>query len=127
MEYYVETFRDPFMGDRSLVWFNTFLHLEALFQLPLFFYLAWALYNNKRSVALWICVYSAHVITTVLPCLATLNLGKASDFPFQISDSQKMFLTSLYTPWLLFPLWMLYECFHRVRSYEQGGLSKKKK
>ncbi|KAG0355841.1 transmembrane protein 6/97 [Gamsiella multidivaricata] len=122
-EYYVDTYRDPFIADRSLVWFNTFLHMEGLIQLPMFIYCAWALYHNKRSVALWICIYSAHVITTVLPCLTTLNFGKPSDFPFHITDAQKLFLTSLYTPWVVFPLWMLYESFQRVRSYEQGPVS----
>ncbi|KAF9135753.1 hypothetical protein BGW39_000623 [Mortierella sp. 14UC] len=125
-DYYVETFRDPFMGDRSLIWFNTFLHMEALVQLPFFVFAAWALYHNKRSIALWLCVYSAHVITTVLPILTTLNLSKDSAFPFAVSESQKLFLTCLYTPWVLFPLWMLIECFQRVRSYEAQGVSKKK-
>ncbi|KAF8933485.1 transmembrane protein 6/97 [Dissophora ornata] len=123
--YYVENYKDPFMADRSNIWFNTFLHMEAVVQLPLFIYAAWALYNNKKSAALWICIYSAHVITTVLPCLTTLNLGQPSDFPFHISDSQKTFLTCLYMPWLLFPLWMLYECYHRVRSYEQAAVPSK--
>ncbi|KFH71679.1 hypothetical protein MVEG_01974 [Podila verticillata NRRL 6337] len=122
--WYVENFRDPFMADRELIWFNTFLHLEGLVQLPIFFYAAWALYNNKRSIALWICVYAAHVTTTVLPCLTTLALGKPSDFPFEISDNQKTFLLSVYSPFFFFPLWMLVECFGRVRSHE--GISSKK-
>ncbi|KAI1313808.1 hypothetical protein EDD11_002515 [Mortierella claussenii] len=108
---------------RTLIWFNTFLHMEALVQLPFFFYAAWALYHHKKSVSLWICIYAAHVITTVLPCLTTLNLGAAKDFPFHITDSQKLFLTCLYSPWLLFPFWMLYECFQRVRSNEQSGVA----
>jgi len=117
------------MGDKSMIWFRTFLHMEGLVQLPIFIYSAWALYHNRKSVALWICVYSAHVITTVLPCLTTLNFGKDSDFPFLVSDSQKLFLTSVYVPFLLFPLWMLYECFNRVRSYEAtvvSGIQEKK-
>ncbi|KAG0043289.1 hypothetical protein BGZ83_011632 [Gryganskiella cystojenkinii] len=122
-EYYIETYRDPFMADKSLIWFRTFLHLEGLIQLPIFIYAAWALYHNRKSAALWICIYSAHVVTTVLPCLTTLNLSKDSAFPFSISDSQKMFLSCLYMPWVLFPLWMLYECFHRVRSYEATATS----
>ncbi|KAG0277696.1 Transmembrane protein 97 [Linnemannia exigua] len=125
-DYYVETFRDPFMGDRSLIWFNTFLHMEGLFQLPFFAFAAWALFHNKRSIALWICVYSAHVITTVIPILTTLNLSKDTAFPFAVSEGQKLFLTCLYTPWVLFPLWMLVECFQRVRSYEAEGAIKKK-
>ncbi|KAF9550686.1 hypothetical protein EC957_012002 [Mortierella hygrophila] len=125
-DFYVDTFRDPFMGDRSLIWFNTFLHCEALFQLPFFFFAAYSLYHNKRSIALWICVYSAHVITTVLPILTTLNLTKDENFPFAISEGQKLFLNCLYTPWVLFPLWMLVESFQRVRSFEAQGASKKK-
>ncbi|OAQ30585.1 hypothetical protein K457DRAFT_154858 [Linnemannia elongata AG-77] len=125
-DFYVETFRDPFMGDRSLIWFNTFLHCEALLQLPFFFFAAYSLYHNKRSIALWLCVYSAHVITTVLPILSTLNLTKDENFPFAISESQKLFLNCLYTPWVLFPLWMLVESFQRVRTFEAQGASKKK-
>ncbi|KAG0346656.1 hypothetical protein BG004_001150 [Podila humilis] len=119
--WYIENFRDPFIADRELIWFNTFLHLEGLVQLPIFFYASWALYHNKRNVALWICVYSAHVITTVLPCLTTLALGKPDVFPFEISSNQKTFLLSVYSPWFFFPLWMLVECFGRVRSYERAG------
>ncbi|KAF9145092.1 hypothetical protein BGX30_010347 [Mortierella sp. GBA39] len=124
-DFYVDTFRDPFMGDRSLIWFNTFLHCEALFQLPFFFFAAYSLYHNKRSIVLWICVYSAHVITTVLPILTTLNLTEDENFPFAISEGQKLFLNCLYTPWVLFPLWMLVESFQRVRSFEAQGASKK--
>ncbi|KAF9315142.1 hypothetical protein BG003_003466 [Podila horticola] len=125
--WYVENLRDPLMADRELIWFNTFVHLEALVQLPIFIYAAWALYNNKRSVALLICVYAAHVITTVVPCLTTLALGKSSDFPFEVSSDQRTILLSLYSPWFFFPLWMLVECFGRVRSYEQAGISSKTK
>ncbi|KAF9155141.1 hypothetical protein BG015_010935 [Linnemannia schmuckeri] len=126
-DFYVETFRDPFMGDRSLIWFNTFLHCEALLQLPFFFFAAYSLYHNKRSIALWICVYSAHVITTVFPILTTLNLTKDDNFPFAVSEGQKQFLNCLYTPWILFPLWMLVESFQRVRSFEaQSGFKKNK-
>ncbi|KAF9326690.1 hypothetical protein BG006_009905 [Podila minutissima] len=124
--WYVENLRDPLMADRELIWFNTFLHMEALIQLPIFIYAAWALYNNKRSVALLICVYAAHVITTVIPCLTTVALGKSTDFPFDVSSNQRTILLSMYSPWFFFPLWMLVECFGRVRSYEQAGISSKK-
>ncbi|KAG0216280.1 Transmembrane protein 97 [Mortierella sp. GBA30] len=119
-QYYIETYRDPFMATRNQIWFETFLHMEGLVQLPIFFYAAWLLYHNKRSAALWICVYASHVITTVLPCLMTLNFNEPGQFPFEITDSQKTFLTCLYLPWLIVPMWMLYECFQRVRSYENG-------
>jgi len=115
------------MGNHDMIWFKTFLRMEGLIQLPIFIYCAWALYNNKRSAALWICVYSAHVITTVLPCIETLAMGKPSHFPVAISDNQRTLLMSMYSPWLFFPLWMLYECFGRVRSYEQGISTKKTK
>ncbi|KAF9214268.1 hypothetical protein BGZ59_004028 [Podila verticillata] len=125
--WYVATFKDPIMGNPDMMWFKTFLRMEGLIQLPIFIYSAWALYNNKRSAALWICVYSAHVITTVLPCIETLAMGKPSHFPIAISDNQKTLLMCMYSPWLFFPLWMLYECFGRVRSYEQGISTKKTK
>ncbi|KAG0037021.1 hypothetical protein BGZ82_003269 [Podila clonocystis] len=121
-----ENLRDPLMADRELIWFNTFVLMEGLVQLPIFIYAAWALYNNKRSVALLICVYAAHVITTVIPCLTTLALGKSTDFPFEVSGNQRTILLSLYSPWFFFPVWMLVECFGRVRSYEQAGISSKK-
>ncbi|KAF9583149.1 Transmembrane protein 97 [Lunasporangiospora selenospora] len=126
-EYYVENFRDPFMGDKTQVWYHTFLYMELVFQLPIFFYSAWALYNNRRSAYLWICVYSAHVVTTVVPIVTSLHLCKPHQFPFTISDEQKQILTSLYMPWVLFPLWMLYESFNQVRRGEQSALKKKRK
>ncbi|KAF9089111.1 hypothetical protein BGX29_009761 [Mortierella sp. GBA35] len=126
-DFYLETFKDPLMGDMSQIWFKTFLHMEGLFQLPFFFYAAWSLYHNKKSIALWICIYSAHVITTVVPVLTTLNFSKDDQLPFEVSDSQRLFLNCLYTPWILFPLWMLIECFQRVRSFESQGNKKNNK
>ncbi|KAG0257858.1 Transmembrane protein 97 [Mortierella polycephala] len=123
--FYIENIKDPLVSDRSIVWFNTFLHIEMLIQLPFFFYAAWALYHNKKSFFLWNCVYCAHVITTVVPCLTTLRFGKNSQFPFDVPELQRNMLTGLYMPWCLIPLWMLYESFQRVRSFEHQAVQVK--
>ncbi|KAG9324308.1 hypothetical protein KVV02_004597 [Mortierella alpina] len=122
--FYIENFKDPFMATRTQIWFETFLHMEGLVQLPIFIYAAWLLYRNSKSAALWICIYTAHVITTVLPCLTSLHLNKPEQFTIELTDESKATLTLIYLPWLVVPMWMLYECFQRVRSYENVGLQK---
>ncbi|KAG0228532.1 hypothetical protein BGW41_003392 [Actinomortierella wolfii] len=118
-DYYVNTYKDPFMGGiEKMTWFKTFVHMEALVQLPIFIYAAMGLYRNDRRVYLPICIYCAHVITTVIPCLTSLHFESVDRMPFEVTEPQKLFLTSVYLPWFLFPLWMLYENFKRVRRYE---------
>ncbi len=112
------------MATRTQIWFETFLHMEGLVQLPIFIYAAWLLYRNSKSAALWICIYTAHVITTVLPCLTSLHLNKPEQFTIEVTEASKATLTLIYLPWLVVPMWMLFECFQRVRSYENVGLQR---
>ncbi|KAF9970707.1 hypothetical protein BGZ73_006549 [Actinomortierella ambigua] len=127
-DYYVNNYKDPFMGGiHQMTWFKTFVHMEGLVQVPIFIYAARCLYRNDRRAYLPICIYCAHVVTTVIPCLTSLHFESVDRLPFEVTEDQKLFLTSVYLPWLLFPLWMLYENFNRVRHYEGLAGAKKSK
>ncbi|KAJ2705757.1 Transmembrane protein 97 [Coemansia sp. IMI 203386] len=119
-----EQLSDPFMvigATRSdMTWFRSLLASELLFQLPLFFYAAYALWKGcpKRHAPL--LVYGAHVSTTMVPVLATLAFGDIDR-----SCSQRLMLASMYLPYLLIPLAITAVSFRgclRALSVSEGKL-----
>ena len=129
----VETFNDPIMRNArdkdTMLWFQSMVWLELLCQLPFF---CWAVYNlllfndkhnnassstssnnNNQIIAYYYpdsfrtaCIaYGAHTATTMIPILATLLLGDNNNATITIGE--RIMVTGLYLPYLLFPLWIL--------------------
>ncbi|ORX67381.1 hypothetical protein DL89DRAFT_269214 [Linderina pennispora] len=101
-----QTLRDPFMviddTRTDLTWFRSFLACELVFQLPFFFYALKLLLAGSPRRHPWLAVYGAHVVTTMVPILATLA--------FNITDrtvSEKLMLAMMYGPYLAIPLLMV--------------------
>ncbi|KAJ2719847.1 hypothetical protein GGI07_004966 [Coemansia sp. Benny D115] len=101
---------DPFMvagPTRSdMAWFRSMLLCELLFQLPFFFYAVAAVWRRSTFRHLPLVVYGAHVSTTMVPILGTLAVGDIDR-----SSSQRLFLASMYIPYLLIPLTMAVDSF----------------
>ncbi|KAM0787650.1 hypothetical protein ACM66B_003714 [Microbotryomycetes sp. NB124-2] len=94
---------DPLLQAASspmFAWFQSFLLLELVFQLPTFFVGAWALWQNKRTIYPLLTIYGASTATTTLACLATLlqlpGLGR----------QRLIELLAMYVPFMLVPLCM---------------------
>ncbi|KAI8967749.1 transmembrane protein 6/97, partial [Mycotypha africana] len=112
---YVQLTHDPFMDVSRPVmyWFKSFSICEAVLQLPFFFFAAYGVFRNKEWIRLPIAVYGAHVMTTVIPCLAEIYLNQKL---FDLSDLQRNMLLCLYFPYFLIPLVGLVDSFIRIQK-----------
>jgi len=129
------------------IWFKSFLVLEAVFQLPVFFIGLYGLWRDSRTIYPLLLIYSASSATTTIACLATLlstplavnpalvssltaadatspltALTYAADAlsPLSITSQQRLMLLGSYVPFLLVPLGMCFDMAIRV-----GGLMAK--
>jgi hypothetical protein len=104
----VATFNDPLMGNaRELLWFQSLVTCELFFQVP--YFLA-AVYFFRRETTSeypdWFrsasIAYGAHTATTMAPILTTLAFNAAASF------QERLLVTAMYLPYLIFPLWILW-------------------
>jgi hypothetical protein len=103
-----------------MVWFHSFLLLEAFFQFPVFVVGIYGLWKDSRSIYMLLALYGSSTATTTLACLAyiwstpitsptTLALGLVS-----VTSEQKMMLLSSYVPFFVVPLVMAVDMAYRV-------------
>jgi hypothetical protein len=104
----VATFNDPLMGNaRELLWFQSLVTCELLFQVPYFVAAVYFFRGETASVYPdWFrsasIAYGAHTATTMAPILTTLATNEAA------SLQERVLVTSMYLPYLIFPLWILW-------------------
>ena len=105
--WYTDLFQDPLMGNaQELLWFQSLIALELVFQVPFFFVACNFLSNTTlESYPRWFryaCIaYGAHTATSMGPILTTLAI---SDYDSEMARYQ---IFSVYLPYLIFPLWIL--------------------
>ncbi|XP_010076246.1 PREDICTED: transmembrane protein 97 [Pterocles gutturalis] len=110
LQWYAATFRDPVMLQPP-EWFQAFVWCEAILQLPFF---PIAGYAFLKGGCKWIrtpaIIYSTHVATTLLPILAHILFHdfSASEHLGPRSQRERLALFSVYVPYLLIPLLILY-------------------
>ncbi|KAI8645810.1 hypothetical protein BD408DRAFT_381472 [Parasitella parasitica] len=111
---YIALLNDPFMDKTSPVqwWFKSFLLCEAFLQLPFFFFAAYGVFKDKSWVRLPLAVYCAHVMTTVLPCLAEIVLNTT----YGLEKYQRNILLMLYSPYFFIPLIGLVDSCIRITN-----------
>ena len=97
LRWYVATFNDTLMGAPP-VWFKSVILCELVFQVPMFFVLAYGMITKRNWLRIPAIVYGSHVCTTLVPILGTFL---ADD---RISSSQRLVLFAFYLPYLLIPL-----------------------
>ncbi|KAF8659818.1 hypothetical protein AX16_001703 [Volvariella volvacea WC 439] len=133
-DFYVNLSNDPLIGGVSghfgasqhLAWFKSFLWLEALFQLPVFFLGARGLYKGVQSIYVLILVYAASTATTTLACLAMIFITppkqQGIDYIGALSTGQRALLLGSYIPFFLIPLVMAVDMSFRVSGLVRIGL-----
>ncbi|KAM6296476.1 sigma intracellular receptor 2 [Aegotheles albertisi] len=110
LQWYVTTFRDPLML-RPPEWFQAFMYCEALLQLPFFPVAAYAFFKGGCK---WIrtpaIIYSTHVATTLFAILAHILFHdfSTSEQPGPRTQRERLALLSVYAPYLLIPLLILF-------------------
>lgn len=105
--WYTESFNDDLMRSPHDTWFRAIVAGELLFQLPFFFIAVHVLlhsdkYNGKGWFRSMCTVYGAHTSTTLLPILVCHCVNKNA------TVIEKCMVTSIYLPYLIFPLWLTY-------------------
>ncbi|KAJ1724976.1 Transmembrane protein 97 [Coemansia erecta] len=120
-----EQLSDPFMvigTTRSdMTWFRSLLACELVFQLPFFFYAAYAIWNRFPSRHAPLLVYGAHVSTTMVPILGMLAFGDIDR-----TLNQRLMLAGLYLPYLLIPLSMAFVSFgHCAKAIVESQAKRK--
>ncbi|KAJ2781431.1 Transmembrane protein 97 [Coemansia interrupta] len=120
-----EQLSDPFMvigTTRSdMTWFKSLLACELVFQLPFFFYAAYAIWNRSPARHAPLLVYGAHVSTTMVPILGVLAFGD-----IERTLNQRLMLGGLYLPYLLIPLSMAFVSFGQCARAISGRQTKEK-
>ncbi|KAJ2958252.1 hypothetical protein NQZ79_g6118 [Umbelopsis isabellina] len=123
--YYLREFKDPLVANaRHMPWFKSFMWCEAIFQLPFFFWALRGLYNDTRMTRVGLLTYGAHVATTVIPTLAELAFGTASQAT--LTATERHTLIGLYLPYLLIPATMVIDSYFKISSMIGSGSSKPK-
>jgi hypothetical protein len=111
VDWYAVTLNDPlFLAKPTWLWLSAFLTGELCLQLPYFFVAIHMLISKKGTdiypewFRLASLIYGAHTATTLVPILQIL-LTNPDATPFQ-----RLFLSTIYFPYLVFPVWLIYLC-----------------
>ncbi|KZV63581.1 hypothetical protein PENSPDRAFT_657202 [Peniophora sp. CONT] len=112
----------------EFAWLKSFMWLEVVFQLPLFFWGAYGLWKDSFSVYVPILIYGASTATTTLACVA-LVLGTSSTSAATIeagiasvTSAQRAKLLADYLPFLFLPLLMVLDIGWRMYGLAVKGL-----
>ncbi|NXN31688.1 SGMR2 protein, partial [Nycticryphes semicollaris] len=110
LQWYVASFRDPLMLQPP-AWFKAFIYCEAFLQVPFFPIAAYAFF---KGCCKWIktpaIIYSTHVATTLFAILAHIlfhDFSESQNLGPQ-TQRERLVLLSVYAPYLLIPLLLLF-------------------
>jgi len=133
--WYVSTSGDPLVGgaigirpNAGLGWFKSFLYLEALFQLPVFFIAARGLWKDSPGIYGLLVLYGASTATTTLACLVAIldtpltSAVTVSQRIISISSQQRLLLLSSYIPFFIIPLCIAIDMALRLQSLASVGI-----
>lgn len=107
LSWYSSTLNDPLMSNpRNILWFQSLICCECIFQVPYFFAALKMLLSNQtsgypdwfRSASI---AYGAHTATTMAPILATLATNEKATWV------ERSVIVSVYLPYLVFPVWIM--------------------
>ncbi|XP_037267418.1 sigma intracellular receptor 2 [Falco biarmicus] len=110
LQWYATTFRDPMMLQPP-EWFKAFMYCEIFLQMPFF---PVAVYAFLKGSCKWIrtpaVIYSTHVATTLLAILAHILFHdfSKSELLGPQTQRERLILLSIYVPYLLIPLLILF-------------------
>ncbi|CAE6419191.1 unnamed protein product [Rhizoctonia solani] len=143
-EFYLSISGDPLIAGAmglhgaptQFTWFRTFIMMEGLFQLPVFFLGLYALKKDSPYTPVLLTLYGSHVTTTVVPVLTTtlatpISANMTNTTPFiSLNASQLTILMASYIPFLAVPLAMTIDGTRRMiqvvgRAQELEKISKR--
>ncbi|NXN99784.1 SGMR2 protein, partial [Rhinopomastus cyanomelas] len=110
LRWYAATFKDPMMLQPP-AWFRAFVYCEAFLQLPFFPVAAYAFVKGGcRWIRTSAIIYSTHTATTLVAILAHILFHdfSKSEHAGPQTQHERLVLLSIYLPYLLIPLLILY-------------------
>ncbi|GAA5817302.1 hypothetical protein MFLAVUS_010846 [Mucor flavus] len=114
LDFYINTFKDPFMGSpTTLYWFASFICCELVVQLPFFFIACIGLLKDCKYIRLPLAIYGAHVATTVLPTIVEVLFNPKYD----LDQTERLVLCGFYGPYFVLPLIMIIDSYIRINKY----------
>jgi hypothetical protein len=125
LQWYTRLFNDSLMRGPYDAWFQAIVCSELLLQLPFFFVAVKVLLNTDnycgrgwfRSACM---VYGAHTSTTLIPIITCHCVNENATL------LEKCMVISIYFPYLLFPLWLVYIGFVSEDVFGRTDSSNKK-
>ncbi|NXG81284.1 SGMR2 protein, partial [Baryphthengus martii] len=127
LQWYAAAFRDPMMLQPP-EWFQAFIYCEALLQLPFFPVAAYAfLKGGCKWIRTPAIIYSTHVATTLFAILAHILFHdfSKSELSGPRTQRERLVLLSIYLPYLLIPLLILFTMLYNP-YYNQVEKRKRK-
>jgi hypothetical protein len=120
VDWYATTFGDPLMTRPFEPWFTGLVTAEVLLQLPFFFVAVRMLLttstNQVQYYPDWFrtacLIYGSHVSTTLLPILYVFCTHP------EPSPIQRTATIAIYSPYLIFPMWLVYIAAWEKRKLE---------
>ncbi len=115
-DWYCEQYADPLICSKpQAAWFRAVISAELLLQLPFFFVAVYGWVRRREWLRMPLAVYGAHVATTLIPIYGALYETWAAK---RLTDGQFQFLASVYAPYLLIPLFLVYYAASRDRLFD---------
>ncbi|XP_003211922.1 sigma intracellular receptor 2 [Meleagris gallopavo] len=127
LHWYATAFRDPLMLHPP-EWFKAFIYCEAFLQLPFFPVAAYAfLKGGCKWIRTPAIIYSTHVATTLFAILAHILFHDFSTSEHRGPQTlrERLILLSIYAPYLLIPLLILFTMLYSPQ-YNQVEKRKRK-
>uniref|UniRef100_A0A8C5S5R5 Transmembrane protein 97 n=1 Tax=Laticauda laticaudata TaxID=8630 RepID=A0A8C5S5R5_LATLA len=109
MTWYTATFKDPLMASPE-PWFLSLLYFEAFLQLFFFPVAAYAFWKgNCKWIRIPVIIYTTHVITVVVACLAHILFADFSNVKVPVPQTlqERLTVSAFYAPFLAISLAML--------------------
>lgn len=136
VHWYVNVSGDSLMGgsmgilgnDSELAWFKSLVHLEVLFQVPVFVLGARGLWRDSPGIYALLMLYGASACTATFACLAAItNIPTTSatiiaQKVVSITPQQRVMLLSSYVPFFIIPLCLAVDMALRLQKLASVGI-----
>lgn len=115
-----------FLLENPPLWLKYFGAFEILFQLPIFFYAAKALWVGSKSALVVMSIYGFNAFFTTGVCLLYVVTQASKN---GLNEAEMWNLFGLYSPYFVIPLVMMIDCASRamslIKEQEKYALAKK--
>ncbi|KAI9329167.1 transmembrane protein 6/97 [Obelidium mucronatum] len=113
---------NDYLAVQKPLWFVSALWCELLIQVPLYFYLIWAIIVDSKHVRTAGIIYGTHTCTIMVPIMFEMLMNVDAGFK---SVEQRWALISVYAVWFFIPLAILYAMVFRQVPAVSAGKAKK--